>query len=251
MISLDHRHPTVIDLPSITLDELTQAASLMHRVDRKYVLARADLAAILAGLPEGSRVLTIDGSTSFGYQSRYFDTPDLESYRAAALGRQRRYKVRTRCYLDTGGAFLEVKTRTGQHSSKTRIPTLRLDELTSEGRRFTSLTLADAGLSPHGVGLLEPVLETTYQRTTVLAGTARLTVDTDLCWRDEHGRTLRRPDLVIVETKSPGGPTAVDRMLWRLAHRPQRISKYGTGLAAMSPDLPRHPWARTLRNRFA
>ncbi|SEP89849.1 hypothetical protein [Streptomyces radiopugnans] len=54
----------------------------------------------------------------------------------------------------------------------------------------------------------------------------------------------------MVETKTGSTPSAADRLLWRAGHRPSRISKYATGLAALRPDLPAVPWRRTLRRNF-
>ncbi|MET0966868.1 MAG: hypothetical protein ABWZ02_10745 [Nakamurella sp.] len=54
----------------------------------------------------------------------------------------------------------------------------------------------------------------------------------------------------ILQTKSPGAATPVDRMLWSQGHRPVSISKYCTGLAAVTPGLPANKWNRTLRNHF-
>ncbi|MCB0975482.1 MAG: VTC domain-containing protein [Actinobacteria bacterium] len=55
---------------------------------------------------------------------------------------------------------------------------------------------------------------------------------------------------IIVETKSAGRPSAVDRALWQARCRPTRISKYTTGLAALRPDLPSNRWHRTLDRHF-
>ncbi|MEQ1737369.1 MAG: hypothetical protein ABL886_13315, partial [Rhodoglobus sp.] len=80
-------------LPAISLDELVSAASLQTRVDRKYVLSRRHADAVLATLPtfDGMpRALEIDGSRSAAYESVYFDTPQLLSYRMAATARRRR-----------------------------------------------------------------------------------------------------------------------------------------------------------------
>ena len=54
------------------------------------------------------------------------------------------------------------------------------------------------------------------------------------------------PRLAIVETKTGATPSSTDRLLWRHGHRPVRISKYGTGLAVLHPDLPATPWRRVL-----
>ena len=65
-----------------------------------------------------------------------------------------------------------------------------------------------------------------------------------------NGAANTSPDLVVVETKSAGSASAMDRLLWSHGVRPTRISKYATGLAALDPDLPHNRWSRTLRRHF-
>src|SRR5690606_23837111 len=79
---------------------------------------------------------------------------------------------------------------------------------------------------------------------------SRVTIDTDLTWQDGH-RELSLSALAVVETKAGSAASEVDRLLWRAGHRPARISKYATALAALPPDLPATPWRRTLRRHFA
>ncbi|NMD46344.1 MAG: VTC domain-containing protein, partial [Propionibacterium sp.] len=98
-------------LPALSLPELLADAELLTRVDRKYLLRAPQASALLGGPDPRTRVLAIDGRRRFHYESVYFDTPGLLSYRQSAHGRRRRFKVRTRSYLDSGQAFLEVKVR--------------------------------------------------------------------------------------------------------------------------------------------
>lgn len=253
--------PALAWLDPIDLDELTARAALQTRVDRKYVLARADLGGLLADLPADARVLQIDGARSFAYQSVYFDTPDLVSYLSAAHRRRRRFKVRTRTYLDSGCCWLEVKTRGERGSTvKNRLAhDVEAAGTVDEGRWFVERTLTDAAITPAAPMLLAPTLVTRYRRSTLyLPGTdSRATIDTELCWCVDPDRPgpaldhLELPELAIVETKTGATASAVDRLLWAHGHRPVRISKYATGLAALRPDLPATPWRRTLRRYFA
>jgi len=55
------------------------------------------------------------------------------------------------------------------------------------------------------------------------------------------------PQWAVVETKSAARASAADRLLWSLHHRPRVASKYGTGLAALRPDLPSNRWRPALR----
>ncbi|SFT56950.1 hypothetical protein SAMN05660657_01623 [Geodermatophilus amargosae] len=126
---------------------------------------------------------------------------------------------------------------------------------------FVEQVLDDAGLGWVRSGDLRPVLATRYRRTTLHlpgaragagpAADARITVDTGLTWSLPGGRALTLPGLAVVETKSGAAASAADRALWRAGHRPSRVSKYGTGLAALRGDLPDNRWCPVLRRHFS
>ncbi|GAA4716902.1 VTC domain-containing protein [Isoptericola chiayiensis] len=249
--------PTVDHLSPVTLDELNAEAALQTRVDRKYVLTAGETAGLLAALDPATRVLEIDGRRAFTYSSTYFDTPDLVTFHQAARRRRRRYKVRTRTYVDTGSTFLEVKTRAARGVTvKERCPAdLLTDDLDPESVDFVDDRLAAARLAAPPSSALDPVLRSHYRRTTLLAPDARVTLDTALTWQlagphARHDATADVGDLVVVETKAGTAPSSVDRLLWRSGHRPDRISKYATGLAVLRPELPDHPWRRLRRERL-
>lgn len=249
---------TLEQLHAVDLGELNAAAELQTRVDRKYIVPRTDLAAVLAALPADSSILEIAGERALRYASQYFDTPTLDSYYGAAHGRRRRFKVRARTYVDSGGSFLEVKTRGGRSATvKSRVPVVG-DTLDDDAVAYASDLLADAGIpaADDVAASLVPVLVTRYRRATVLLPAAagsdpsRGTIDTELTWIAHDGRVLQLPASVIIETKSGQRPGAFDRALWRRGHRPVTVSKYGTGMAALHPALPAHKWRRTLDRYF-
>ncbi|HMR49715.1 MAG TPA: VTC domain-containing protein [Arachnia sp.] len=238
---------TMDRLAPVSLDELNATSALLTRIDRKYVLDDDAAASLLALLPSDTRQLEIGSRRCFGYHSLYFDTPSLESFRGTAHRRRRRYKVRIRSY-DTGLRFLEVKTRRGAHTVKERIGCDHMI-LTQEGAYYVEDRLDAARITPDGP--LDPVLITEYRRRTfLLSDGARLTVDTDLSWHSV-GRQLHVPGLVIVETKSGARPSQADRLLWADGHRPEPISKYATGLAALRPHLPQNRWHRLLASTLS
>ena len=243
------------DLPSISLAELNDKAALQTRVDRKYALTRDEADAVLGCLGATTRVLEIEGQRFSSYESVYFDTPDLLSYRMAAHARRRRFKLRTRSYLDSQEAWLEVKTRGARSTTvKDRVAhdIADRDRLTLSARDYADRALQSVGIaSPHDLRLA-PTLVTRYDRTTLFleSSLSRATIDTNLSWESGDGRVLRRPDLVIIESKSGSRTSEVDRLLWAHGHRPDNISKFGTGLAAIRPDLPSNKWARVLRRHF-
>jgi len=245
-------------LDPIGLAELVERAGLQTRIDRKYLVPHDAAEQLVAGLAGTARVLEMSGRRDFGYASLYLDTPELTSYHLAAHGRRRRFKVRRRTYRDSGQSFLEVKTRGGRGSTvKERTPADdgRAPLLDAAGRCFVDEVLGRAGIGPVA-GALRPVLGTSYQRTTLhlaasdTAPDSRVTVDTDLVWSLPGGPQLELPGVAIVETKSSSTPSAADRRLWRHGHRPARVSKYGTGLAALHEHLPANKWHPVLRRHF-
>jgi VTC domain len=235
-------------LEPISLDELLEKASLQTRIDRKYVLPIDEALRLPARLGGRARVLEIEGERTFRYRSVYFDTPELISFRLAAHRRRRRFKVRTRTYLDSALCWLEVKTEGYRGGTvKDRLPYEACDhETVTPGRWFVDRVLGAT------VGTLTPTLTTSYRRATlhVFADDSRVTIDTALRWEDPSGFGLHLPRLAIVETKTRSAASPVDRLLWADGRRPVRISKYATGLAALRPELPATRWRRTLRRYF-
>jgi hypothetical protein len=244
-------------LEPIGLEELVARAALQTRIDRKYVLpldAAVEVVAALAGT-EDVRALEIGGQRAFAYESLYYDTRDLTSYHLAARGRRRRFKVRRRTYLDSDESFVEVKTRGIRGATvKERIAGSReTDLLPGDGAHFIDLVLGEAGIEGVRSSDLRPVLRTAYRRTTlyVPGADARVTVDTDLTWSLPGSPGVTLTGIAIAETKSGATASPADRRLWRHGHRPARISKYGTGLAALRDDLPANKWCPVLRRHFA
>lgn len=236
-------------LPPIGLDALNEEASRLTRKDRKYVVPLDVVAQVLEH--DGLLVLDIDGRRSFRYESVYFDTPDLVSYLAAAHKRRRRFKVRTRSYLDSGVCALEVKTREGRGLNEKHRRPHSIDRRASLDGDAIEFVAGFDQVAPFTAGL-EPALTTRYRRTTLIEpeSASRMTTDIGLEAATPAGSTLVLPWIAIVETKTDGKPCAVDHLLWRLHQRPTKVSKYCTCLAAMTPGLPANKWNRALRTHF-
>ena len=229
-------------LPPIDLASVDAAAALQTRTDRKYLLDEEQLGQLIVRLAGQANVLEIDGRRTFRYRSVYFDTPEYDSYLGAARRRPDRFKVRTRTYVDTDTTWLEVKRRDRRgRTVKHRVAAASATDLGADDRSFIASfdTLADVA------GRLVPTLTTSYERTTLVVGPTRVTIDRDVHGTAADGREVAIGG-VIVETKSdrPGG--SVDRVLWALGVRPVTISKYATELAALHPELPSNKWHRVL-----
>jgi len=114
---------SVASLPAASLAEVIERTALQARLDRKYLVPVDRFAELAARLPDAYAALEIDQLRGFAYESVYFDTPDLLTYRQHLQGRRRRYKVRTRTYLDSGDCSFEVKLKGRRELTiKARLP---------------------------------------------------------------------------------------------------------------------------------
>jgi len=239
----------------IGLKELNELAELQTRVDRKYFVPADVFHRMIAELRGELRVLDIDGKRTFGYESVYFDTPDLATYRAHVQRRRLRFKARTRTYTDSGLCMFEVKlTGARGETVKERVPhpEQHRAELTESALEHLRTTLCRAYHQDLPAGM-QPTLVTTYRRTTFVSrtGEARLTCDVGLRALDLQHEVRDTGTHVLVESKSGGqGGSAADRILRELGVRPASVSKYAVAVAALHPELPSNPWHQTLRRYF-
>ncbi len=222
-------------LQPVSLEALDARAELLQRVDTKYLVARAELAALLRELSGDHDVLDIDGRRRFAYRSVYFDTPDLRAYHDHVRGVRPRFKLRTRSYLDSGICQFEVKLKTADDETDKRQvphPPDAPERLTGEACALLRDTLAEADVAV--TEDLRPLLATEFDRVTLAAreGAARVTIDTALRLRrlqDGEARVLDA-SLALVETKSADGASRADELLERDGFAPISMSKYRTGV---------------------
>jgi hypothetical protein len=226
------------------------------RVDRKYIVDFETLERLLAELGDDYLALEIDGERLQQYDSVYFDSPSLTTYRDHLQGRRRRFKCRTRLYGGTACFFdLKMKGRRGE-TVKRRLPLSPLahGSLTSQASAFLRRGL----LEEYGFGApaqMQPTLENSFARLALTHNRdeERVTVDFGLVLgRVGSGERYRmRPDHVLIEAKSRKGLGTVDRILPRLGARPLTMcSKYCLGLALADPGLPTSPYRPLLGRHF-
>lgn len=234
-----------------SLDQVLEVADLQTRVDRKYLVPAAEFRALSGRLGDDLCVLSIEGRRMFNYESVYFDTLDLRTYRAHAHGRRRRFKVRTRSYLDSEQTVLEVKSQGGRGETvKDRYPHPVAERYTLDPsvRAIVAQRIGNDALAQQ----LQTSLVICYKRGTFIDyhDGSRLTCDVELAFRE--GRKERRgpDDLILVESKTTGARATADRLLWSMGHRPVSISKYCAGVALLNPHLPANRWNRVLRDTF-
>jgi VTC domain len=238
----DPLDPLLDRLAPVSLEELDERASLLHRVDHKYVLDRATFRRLVERLADDHEVLDIGGRRRFAYESVYFDTPDLRCFRDHVAGVRPRFKTRIRDYVDSGACVFEVKLRgSDDQTDKRQIehdPASK-DRIGPDELRLTEEALGEVGLAPPDE--LGPTLTTSFDRITLAAreSPARLTCDLEVRLTTPQGAEAQlRHDLVVVETKSEDGRSAADRVLSDEGLEPLGLSKYRTGIALLRSRDP-------------
>ena len=217
------------EMGSVTLEEMS-SVKLMNRIDTKYVTKEATLQRLLeAAAAAGYRVLESDGTRLHPYDSVYFDTPGMDMFYMHHNRRLVRQKVRTRCYVSSGDAFLEIKRKNNHgRTSKKRVGIQPFEMMEFAGNPEACEFLAKH--SWFSVGDIGPVLETRFRRITLVnpSLTERLTIDTQLefkNFRTAQDTTLQ--DAVIIELKQDGrAASQMKGILLELRVKPLRVSKY-------------------------
>jgi len=219
----------------ITLVELNERASMLTRLNKKYLVPLWQLPSIFSELKDRTQVLEIGDHRVFHYESCYFDFDNYATYYAHHQNRRKRFKVRTRRYVETDLCYLEVKLKsTRGRTVKTRCPVKpdEINNLSGQSEYFIkeACQVFDNGeFSPQ----LYPSLSMNFRRITLVAkdSAERVTFDFGLNYTDETQNLALPEQLVIIEAKSYSGRGVVDRMLReKHIHPVRRMSKYCIGL---------------------
>jgi hypothetical protein len=238
-------------LRPIALSEVLSIAELQTRLDGKYLVPLEAFDRLLEAWRERLWVLEIDASRLFRYESVYFDTPELTTYRQHAHGRRRRVKIRTRAYLDSQECLLELKFVGARGETiKDRHPysiEQRFD-LSEPARALVAERLAPLV----DVRDLRRVITTGYQRATMVDVKSgnRITCDVNLHFANDTKQGSGPRGVVLLESKAIGSARALETELHRLGLRPLSLSKYCVGMALLDPGLPANRWNRELRGHF-
>ena len=225
----------------VSLAEVLASAEQLTRVDRKYLVRLDAVQTLLDGLHASHRLLAIDGRQFTTYRSTYFDTADAATARAHVQGRRRRWKARSRLYVEDRLCRLEVKAKDARGTTvKTVAETDPADygRLSPDGSAFISAVLRDRSLD--AVRALRPTAEVRYQRVTLadLEASTRVTLDWGVTCSMDSGRVWVDREFVLVETKGAARPGAADRALATQGVRPCSFSKYVAGVALLRDDVP-------------
>jgi hypothetical protein len=238
---VDQVHLLGVDaLRPVSLEEIVEHAALMHRTDRKYIAPLDTVRALVHDLADTHRVLQIDGRHHTTYRTLYWDTAGFEAARSHVQKRRRRWKVRSRLYVEDGLCRIEVKTKDNRGDTKKVMGPSdpeRYGYLGGEEAEFVAHHLAS---HPEvDVSALVPAAEVCYTRSTLadLQSGTRVTIDWKLVCHLETGDVWMDDNYALIETKGPSTPGVADRALNRLGTRPRSFSKYVAAASTMNTGI--------------
>ncbi len=241
----------------VSLAELNARAPLLDRLENKYVVPADAFAQSMDMLRNDFDVLAIDGQTTFTYETIYYDTDSLLAYRQHAQGKRRRFKIRSRRYVDSNLYFFEVKLKgsrgrtikqrmvydDARHGQDT------LDEAATDFvRRCVEETYGEVFAER-----LSAQLTMRYRRLTLVGKGCpeRLTVDFGLEFVGPGGvEAWAPPDTLVVEVKSQTGRGIGDTVLRSSGARGGTCSKYCVGLNLVRPGMQYNVFKQLLRTHF-
>ena len=230
--------PALERLAPVTLVEM-DAVKLLNRIDSKYLTDEATLVAVLSdAAAAGYRALVVEGHKINRYNSVYYDTDGLRMFYDHHNRRLVRQKVRTRTYVESGQAFLEIKRKNNKGRTKKKRMEIPLAELMDFGADKSACDFL-AEKSWFTEPELSPVLDTRFKRITLVnpAMTERLTIDTFLCFTNfRTGHQANLQNAVIIELKQDGrAESQMKNILLDHRVKPIRVSKYCIALTLTDP----------------
>jgi len=208
---------------------------LLSRIDTKYICNIQQLPAIISSISNDFKIQTSGSERIFGYESLYFDTPQMKSYFDHHQGKRIRYKIRFRKYLDTGDVFLEVKRKKNfNRTDKKRKEFEFATTLESNHLQFIDeyIDLPEKGLNPS--------IWTYFDRIT-LAGKnhlERVTIDTNIQFKN-NDKSITLPGLIVIETKreKERETSPFSKVLHDAHIKPYGFSKYIMGNIVLNPRI--------------
>ena len=179
----------------ISLKEM-DSVELMSRFDSKFIFPLLTLNEVLKNLNKYYRVLNIKGKNIHSYENLYLDDKENRFYNDHHSGKNPRFKVRHRKYLDSNMSFLEVKEKKNGRTNKNRISsTMWAEDFSDNQTKF----LNDFSLPTKN---LRKTIKTSYDRITLvsLLSSERITIDTNIQFSDKKS-TVKTDEFVVAEIK--------------------------------------------------
>jgi len=208
---------------------------LLDRLDIKYTMNLNELDELLNQCNNDYYVVDINGVKNCTYLTEYYDTANYSMYLAHHQGKQNRYKIRFRTYVDSALKFFEIKFKSNKGMTfKSRVKThlnatmsdTEVKELLNKKTNFVYNDLHKA-------------IVVQYNRITLVnkSKTERITIDTNLTFQlAKQEKTLH--NLVIVELKK-GRETKSTfiEVAKSLKLKTGSLSKYALGIALLANGI--------------
>lgn len=234
--------------PPISLGDM-ESVSLMNRIDTKYLTTYDKLALLLNLASDKYKVLTMDKSCFFEYETTYFDTQERTMYLAHHNKRLTRQKVRVRVYKNSGDTFFEVKRKNNHgKTKKKRIQVESIETLFNDG---ADSFLEEVALLPIKLSDMMPYVSNHFERITLVNNqmTERLTIDSGLFFRNlVTGNDYDLTGLAVIEVKRAGmSYSPILDILRDLGIKPGGFSKYCIGAALTDSSLKKNNFKIKLR----
>ena len=226
---------------TISLQDLNEQAALLDREENKYVLTLERFFELGPELIDNFHILKIGDDRVFEYRTLYFDTDDLIGYTYHHQNRiKRRFKIRTRHYVNSGLCFFEVKLKSKRGGTiKKRIDYAieNFNTVTDEARHFLNTTYQQVYGLPF-TQIITPKLEVNCSRITLVhnESSERLTIDFNLRFALNEN-TSPPKSLVIMETKSLSGRGVSDTIFKLHGIRSRSCSKYCLGVNLLHTEV--------------
>ncbi len=228
----------------ITLAEM-DGVKLMDRMDVKYLIPMNLLPDILADAKTHYQLLEINNQRLCPYQTLYYDTQDLSLYHKHQVGKQNRYKVRSRNYVGSDLQFFEVKFKNNRgRTIKKRIKTDGISKVVKD-ESLAFLTK----ISPLDADNLQGVLWVNYSRMTLVNKTSpeRLTIDLELTFKNDS-KEIQYAQIAIAEIKQERiGASPILNILKKHQLKSGSISKYCFGIISLFEGVKQNNFKKHLK----
>ncbi|HCM06784.1 MAG TPA: VTC domain-containing protein [Oceanospirillales bacterium] len=205
-------------------------ASLMDRVDSKFLLPIHIFEPLMNALLKDYSILDVNGRNIFNYQTTYFDTADRQFYLDHHNGKLNRYKVRFRRYVDSDMGYIEIKFKNNKKRTiKERIP---MNCVTPDQEEINDFVHKKLGYSTP----LETALYVNYQRITLLNkhNPERITIDLNLSFESakESIKSVQEKIFIVeIKQEKKPYPSSCREYIKMNGYKSTDFSKYCIGCA--------------------
>lgn len=229
----------------ITLPEM-EGVKLMDRMDVKYLIPMNLLPEILFDARQYYKLLEIDNQRLCPYETLYYDTVDLSLYHKHQVGKQNRYKVRSRNYVGSNLQFFEVKFKNNHgRTIKKRIKTDGINEPILEENSSEFLSK----ISPLEPEKLYGIMWVNYSRLTLVSKDSpeRLTIDLELTFKNDS-KEVHYAQIAIAEIKQERiGASPILAILKKHQLKSGSISKYCFGIISLFEGVKQNNFKKHLK----